>query len=182
MLRLSIFLIATIFLTGCRFERDYTPAARLSAQEQEDLMQSIIRYVSRSPEGILPEERMDHRFDDHYEEQRRLHRLDAYYFDEGVHYFLVSRSAPSLTEKRVAIGGRLQREEDGSITYFEEVFRTWKMEPDLLVQRGDFLFDRMVRGEDLSAYYASRSGNTEYIEFPDERTYYDVQRRIWRSR
>ncbi len=181
MLRVSIFLIATILLTGCRFEKDYTPTTHLSPQEQEDLMQRIIRYVARSPEGVLPEQRLESRFDSHYEEQRRSHRLDAYYFDKGVHYFLVSRTAPSLTEKRVAIGGRLERE-DGSITYFEEVFRTWKMEPDLLTQRGAFLFDKMVRGEDLSPYYASRSGNTEYIEFPDERTYYDVQRRIWRSR
>ncbi len=145
-------------------------------------MQQVIRYIARSPEGIAPEQRTERRFDDHYAEQRRLHRLDAYYVDGAAHYFLVSRVAPSLTEKRVAIGGRLERDETGTITYYEEVFRTWKMEPDTLSKRSLFLFDRMVRGEDLTGFYSSKTGNTDYIEFPDDRTFFDTRQRIWRTR
>lgn len=180
--RVFIFLISTLLLFSCRFEKDYQPGSHLAAQQQEELMQSIIRYVARSPEGILPEQRMDGRFDSHYEEQRRLHRLDAYYVDSDVHYFLVSRVAPSLMEKRVAIGGRLERDNSGKITYYEEVFRTWKMEPDSLARRSLFLFDRMVRDEDLTQFYTSKTGNTDYIEFPDDRTFYDTNQRIWRTK
>jgi len=180
--RSSIFLFAIFLLSGCRFERDYQPASHLSAQQQEDLMQGIIRYVARSPEGASPEQRMDSSFDSHYEEQRRLHRLDAYFVDDDKHYFLVSRVAPSLTEKRVAIGGHLVRDGRGSITYYEEVFRTWKMEPDTLARRSLFLFDRMVRDEDLTGYYTSKTGNTDYIEFPDDRVFFDTNQRIWRTK
>ena len=145
-------------------------------------MQEIIRYVARSPEGIRPEQRFEQRFDEHYEEQRRLHRLDACYTDGEVQFFLVSRKAPSLTEKRVAIGGLVERDEKGALVYYEGVFRTWKMEPDTLAIRGLFLFDRMVRKEDLTRFYSSKTGNTDYIEFPDDKTYFDTHQRIWRTK
>lgn len=182
MVRLFPFLFLACIAWSCRFEKDYRTSSHLTAQEQEAVMQQIIRYVARSPEGTAPEQRTESRFDDHYAEQRRLHRLDAYYVDGATHYFLVSRVAPSLTEKRVAIGGRLERNKTGEITYYEEVFRTWKMEPDTLSRRSQFLFDRMVREEDLTGYYSSKTGNTDYIEFPDDRTFFDTRQRIWRTR
>ncbi|MBL7851178.1 MAG: hypothetical protein JNN04_09770, partial [Cyclobacteriaceae bacterium] len=164
-MRRGFILLATItLLTSCRWEKDYRPASHLSVQQQEDLMQEIIRYVARSPEGIRPEQRLETRFDEHYQEQRRMHRLDACYRDGDVVFFLVSRPAPSLTEKRVAIGGLVERDQAGAMIYYEEIFRTWKMEPDTLERRALFLFDRMVRDEDLKGYYSSKTGNTDYIE------------------
>jgi hypothetical protein len=182
MRRALILLSIAVVLACCQSDKDYRPASHLSAQQQEDLLKDVIRYVARSPEGVLPEQRTDTRYDSHYEEQRRLHRLDAYYVDDNVNYFLVSRVAPSLTEKRVAIGGRLEKDDNGTISYYEEVFRTWKMEPDTLARRSLFLFDVMVRDEDLTQYYTSKTGNTDYIEFPDDRTFYDTNQRIWRTK
>jgi hypothetical protein len=73
-------------------------------------------------------------------------------------------------------------DENIRVTYYEEVFRTWKMAPDSLAKRGPLLFNKMVNGEDLVPYYSSRSGNTDYIEFPDDRTYFDTNQRIWRTK
>lgn len=183
-MRLSLLLFfVTLLLTGaCRFEHDYTPASHLSPERQDLLMGRIIRYMARTPDGVTPEDRLLREHDKHYDEQQRLHRLDALYTDDNTHYFLVSRIAPSLVEKRVAIGGKLTVDENFLISYYEEVFRTWKMVPDTLSRRSMFLFDKMVRGEDLLPYCSSHSGNTDYIEFPDERTYFDAERRIWRSK
>ncbi|WP_238531621.1 hypothetical protein [Nitritalea halalkaliphila] len=45
---------------------------------------------------------------------------------------------------------KIQRNADGQLLHYEEVFRTWKFEEEELLEKGLFLFDRMVRGEDLT--------------------------------
>jgi len=94
-------------------------------------------------------------------------------------YFLISRRAPSLYDRRVATGGYVVFAEDGKGEDYEEVFRTWKMDPDTLVRRGLLLFDKMVDGEDLRPYETRNSGNTDFIEFPDAQTWYDKKSRSW---
>jgi hypothetical protein len=171
-----------MMFTSCSREKDYNPTAHLTVPQQDDIMWHIIRYMGKPPDGIGPEERFDKGYDEHYQEQKSIHRLDAYYIDGRTHYFLVSRVAPSLTEKRVAISGALQSDEQGMLTGYVEVFRTWKMQPDTLVKRSTLLFDLMVRGKDLEPYYSSRTGNTDYIEFPDDRTYFDNVARMWKTK
>lgn len=182
MRRLYLSFILLFVLASCDSERDYKPETHMSAQQQEIFMDRVLRYMSRAPEGIAPEDRQSTAYDAHYAEQRRSHRLDALYKRGDTYFFMVSRPAPSLTEKRVAIGGKVTVDDAMRVDYYEEIFRTWKMEPDTLSRRGLFLFDRMTKEEDLTPYYASHSGNTDYIEFPDERTYFDVRQRIWRSK
>lgn len=178
---LIVFLGGAMLFGSCS-SNDYRPESHLQVPQQEILMNRVIRYMSRSPEGVAPEDRLNPEHDEHYAEQMSAHRLDALYEDDGTYYFLVSRLAPSLTEKRVAIGGKVTVDGNMQVQYYEEIFRTWKLEPDTLSRRGMFLFDRMVRGEDLTRFYASRSGSAEYIEFPDDRTYFDTEQRIWRSK
>lgn len=177
-----LLLLTSLVASACSFEKDYNPDKHLTVQQQDLLMERIIRYAGHSPDGITVADRFNKQFDTFYEEERRKHRLDALYTDGDGYYFLISRGAPSLKIKSVAIGGKLRADNELRVTYYEEVFRTWKMEPDTLLHRSLFLFDKMVKGEDLSPYYSSRSGNTDYIEFPDDRTYFDTQQRIWRTR
>ena len=169
------------FLTGCG-KPSYMPADHLSLGAQEEFKWKIIRYAGRAPEGLTVAERFYPQYDTHYREQQKLHALDAYYEKKGTVYFLLSRKAPSLFEKRVAIGGIVRFGSDDTIQQYEEVFRTWKMIPDTLNVRALLLFDKMVKGESLEAYYTKNSKGIEYIEFPDDRTYFDVQQRTWKVR
>jgi hypothetical protein len=100
----------------------------------------------------------------------------------ATHYFLVSRRAPSLVDKRVAIGGKFLLGADNTISGYEEIFRTWKMIPDTLAKREMILFDKLVQGEALDSYLTKNSGGVEYIEFPDERTYFDKDARQWKTK
>jgi hypothetical protein len=174
--------IPFLILLSCSFEKSYLPNDHLPVDQQVLFMNRVIRFMSRAPDGIGPADRFDISHDDHYAEQLKIHRLDALYKDGETFYFLVSRIAPSLTEKRIAIGGKATLDENIRVTYYEEIFRTWKMVPDSLAKRAPFLFDKMVHGEDLTPYYSSRTGNTDYIEFPDDRTYFDTDQRIWRTK
>jgi hypothetical protein len=54
------------------------------------------------------------------------------------------------------------------------------MVPDTLAKREIILFDKLVRGEALESYLTKNSKGIEYIEFPDEHTYFDKGARQWK--
>lgn len=177
---LTITLATIIALMSCDRDNNYDPNAHITVKEQDSIVWRIMRYVARPPDGLSFEERFYKGYDPHYQEQQSLHLLDAYFIDdEHTHYFLLSRRAPSLVDKRVATGGKMKFSDKGKLLEYEEVFRTWKMVPDTLKKRSLFLFDKMVKGESLDLYLTVNSKGVEYIEFPDEHNYYDRATRRW---
>jgi hypothetical protein len=168
-------------LSGCG-PVSYSPSDHLSTQQQEDFKWKIIRYIGRSPDGLTPAERFYPQYDSHYLDQKALHALDAWYEKNGTVYFMLSRRAPSLVEKRVATGGVVRFDANNEIEFYEEQFRTWKMVPDTLKKRSMLLFDLMVKGKSLEPYRTINSKGIDYIEFPDERTLFDVKERTWKMR
>lgn len=173
-------LILALLLGSCA--PSYNPDDHLSKKEQYDLQWKIIRYLGRAPEGLMFEERFYKAYDSHYEKQMGLHRLDALYEKAGTYYFLISRRAPSIQDKRVATGGKMKLNERGELAEYEEVFRTWKMPEQDLAKKGVLLFDKMVKGESLDQYLTKNSWPEEYIEFPDDVTYFDTASRQWLQR
>ncbi|NBP71274.1 MAG: hypothetical protein EBR30_13930 [Cytophagia bacterium] len=174
------FFIVLLFLS-CSADRKYEVETHLDPLEREEQLWKIIRYIAKAPEGLLYEERFYPGYDSFYRHQLTRHRFEAYYIDKDrQHYFLVSRPAPSLVEKRVSTGGKMKFDEDGKLIEYEEVFRTWKMVPDTLKKRSMMLFDKMVKNEDLSPFYTKNSNGVDYIEFPDDINYYDKSGRRWR--
>lgn len=175
--------MALATLVACSTSADkYNPERNLTPQELDANLWRMIRYLGKSPEGLTPPERFYAAYDTHYREQMMLHRIDAWYKEGSTHYFLVSRIAPSITEKRVATGGKVIFNDKGAIQEYEEVFRTWKMVPDTLKKRSLFLFDKMVKGENLKSYETRFSKGVEFIEFPDEKVFYDKKERAWKIR
>lgn len=181
MMKKFIFVLALAVLAACSTSGDkYNPDKNLSPQELDANLWSMIRYIGKSPEGLTPPERFYAAYDSHYMEQKKLLRIDAWYKKNDTHYFLVSRIAPSVVEKRVATGGKVVFDDKGGIAEYEEVFRTWKLVPDTLKKRSLLLFDKMVQGENLRPFESRYSNGVEYIEFPDERTYFDKEERGWK--
>lgn len=178
---LSILLLS-LFVHSCTTKSDYNPDSHLSVKEKDKVLMTIIRYIGKAPENVDKVEIFDSKYDAHYLDIASRHRFDQYYIDyNGTHYFLISRPAPSLYEKRVATGGKLKFDENGKLIEYEEVFRTWKMKEEDLKVRGTLLFDLMVNGKDLSPYYRINSPE-EYIEFPDDNNYYDKAERMWKAK
>ena len=170
-------LLSILLLTSC--QKDYNPDSHLSPQEQYDQVWKIIRFISKPPENLTFEERFYKGYNPYYEEQMKLHRLDAYFIENGIHYFLISRRAPSLKEKRVATGGRLKLNKKDEVISYEEVFRTWKMEDKEQIRRSLLLFDKMIKHESLEPYLTKNS-KEEYIEFPDDHVVFDTTARQWK--
>ncbi len=165
---------------GCQMRSGTQAGEKPDAATEQQWLNRIIRYAGYMPQKADDTTKFDTIYNSFYAEQVAKHRIDLFYQDAGSGdvFLLVSRIAPSLKIKRVGIGIHA-RVVDDSLVYYEEVFRTWKMEEPDLARKGALLFDLMVKGKDLSRYYPQNSGKEEYIEFPDAHTRYDVQKRKW---
>jgi hypothetical protein len=104
-----------------------------------------------------------------------------YCFDEDNYiYFAVSKIAPSIKLKKTTTVGKLKFDKNDSIVFYQEAFRTWKMEPKELEEKTKLLFYKYLNNEDLSDYYTVNSNPEFYIEFPDEMTKFDTISRTWK--
>lgn len=177
--KLLIAELLIVFLFAQCSSRSYDPSDSLTAQQKDSLLMTIVRYAVKAPENVSGDARFDKAFDEYYQQRAATCRLERYYKDGDVQYFLLSQPAPSLTEKRHATGGIIEMK-NGELSRYEEVFRTWKMIPDTLKRRSYLLFDKMVNHESLESYQTKHVAPDEYIEFPDDRTSYDVNARVWK--
>lgn len=180
MVRFILSILVFAMLACTNQAEKYNPSKNLSAKELDANLWSMIRYLGRSPDGLTPPERFYPGYDSHYVAQMKLFLVEAWYSRNDVNYFMVSRRAPSLVDKRVATGGRVIFDDQGGIKEYEEIFRTWKMVPDTLRKRSMLLFDRMVKGEPMKPFQTKYSSGAEFIEFPDEQTYFDKGERAWK--
>lgn len=176
-----IFFISYLF--GCSSsEHKYHPDRVLSDKQKDEVMHTIVRYIAKLPKKASDSTKFDSRYDEHYERQVQGHQFMGYHIaKDGEHFFLISRIAPSIHEMYVATGGRLRFDKNKNLIEYEEVFRTWKLPMEQLEERGLYLFDLMIKGEDLSPYYADKAG-FNYIEFPDQNVYYSKENRKWESK
>lgn len=171
-------------LTACDDPQSRFSAAKMMDQdEQYGLIEKTIRYAGHLAPRADHQTKFNSEFDDHYQSLATIHRLEflSSRQSEGGYYFLMTRPAPSRFERRVAIAGQLELNDAGELVHYEEIFRTWKMAPDELMEKSAMLFGRMMRGEDLSRYYPEQSEGEEYIEFPDAATWYDAEARRWQT-
>lgn len=175
----GLFLVL-IILFSCESGSKYDPRKNLSEKEQRQILLTSIRYMGHLPKKANHQTKFDQVYDEYYSKLALDYSLEAYYKKNGYEYFLASRIAPSLKVKKVAVGVKMKRTPDGQLEYYEEVFRTWKFEIPEMLEKGLMLFDKMVKGEDLSPYYPQNSGNEEYIEFPDAKVYFNVEERRWK--
>jgi hypothetical protein len=179
---LSLFLL--FIISSCEQKQiNCNPDTYLSKTEQDSFNYKIIRYIQRLPKYATEENKFDTQFDVDYKNSLKDCSLLFYYVDkENTIYFAVSKTAPSIKLKQTATVGKLNLAANGSITYYEEVFRTWKMEPNELATKTKMLFTKFIKNEDLSDYYTINSNPEFYIEFPDDINYYDIKLRKWETK
>ncbi|MEO5977162.1 MAG: hypothetical protein ABIS36_16595 [Chryseolinea sp.] len=181
MKRVYILLFAGLTLTVITCKRDdrYAPDKYLSEEAQKRLIRESVYYSTKLPPNGSEETKFSSEFDWYYDAAAQETELLKYYkSDDGIDYFLVGREARSINPMREGIGGKVKYDAAGKMTEYEEIFRTWKLVDDTLTKRGSLLFDRMVRGNDLTMYYSKFQGD-RYIEFPDGRYYFDKVSRHW---
>jgi hypothetical protein len=167
-------------LTGCD-QRDFSPDTYVTKAEQKVIIEKIVRYTAKLPPTANNDTKFESEHDEYYKAVAEDYDIRSYFIGkDSVHYLLVTRAARSIKPMRESIGIKLTYNTSGDLKTYEEVFRTWKMPEETMNERYPVLFELMVEGEDLSAYYPKNKGD-QYIEFPDGRFYFDVDERRWRD-
>lgn len=185
MKRLKIFLLFAFFtcaLYSCMNTKNYSPDAYLTENETTVLLRNIIPYNAKLPKGYTYKNRFDKQLDTFYTEEMHKYKLEKYYTSQkdSFSYFLITRVAPSIYEKRIAIGGRFTKDTSGKIKNYEEAFWTFKMKPNQLQKISDTLFNDYVNGKDLSPYQIGKMEDA-WIEFPDRNYFYNKVEQRWES-
>jgi len=155
----------------------------LEAGQMDDVKSKVIRYIGKLPKKGTHSNKFDKQFDDYYKELASNHQLIYYYPDKGSDtvYYLFTRIAPSIYLKKVAIAGKIVFDENNDIKYFDETFRTYKMEEKELLDKSKEIFMQLIHKQSLQNYYFENTNPKEFIEFPDKNTYYDSNKREWIS-
>ncbi len=148
---------------------------------RDEVLFQIVRHTSKLPDNVPEDNRFLPKMDSAHLafQANRQYRYEAYFVKNDTHYFMVSRIAPSLFEKRICIAGKFRLQDNGQLLDFEEVFRTFKMVEEERKRKSDSLFRFMVEGRDLSPYYFHNTNGQEYIEFPDRNNRYDKKLKRW---
>jgi len=163
-------------------EKNINQINQLNEKQQKDFTQKLIRYIGKKPENASNESKFHSFFDEHYAQQASVHKLE-YYFknDENKEFFLFTKIAPSVHLKKIAIGGWVKFNKDGTIENLEEVFHTWKQEVPELEKTAELLFFKMVNGASLEEYMTKNSNQLGLIEFPNQEVHYDKKNKMWVS-
>lgn len=176
-------IVPALLLFHCRHRDEYDPNLYFSKSFQDSIVKQSVRYSARLPPHATHETKFSQEFDWYYKAvaaQYDVRRCAPAPNDSG-YYFLMTRKARSIWPAREAIGGKLTVDTNMRLVSYEEIFRTWKMAEDSLNARAFELFDRMVQGKDLESYRPKYKGD-RYIEFPDDRYYFDRSKTMWRDR
>lgn len=176
----SILILALLILGSCN-RKSQVSSVSIYQSEQQEFIYSIIRYAGRLVPRATHETKFNMEFDLEYWRMVHEHTLDFYYEDAKTDsiYFSLSRKAPSIHGHEVSIGGVLFKDSTGAIQYYEERFRTWKMDRETLITRTSRIFHDMINGRPLDRYYPENSGVAEYIEFPNRHVYFNTNERRW---
>jgi hypothetical protein len=175
------FILILLSVLSCDPKDKYDPSQYLSRQDQDTLLYKTLRYSAKLPPTATHKTKFNQVFDSYYKSLLADHTLRYYYTTGSNNFFLITRQARSVTPMREAIGGKIKMDLNGNVVEYDELFRTWKMNADTVDLKGRRLFDIMVSGRDLSAYYTKHKRD-QYIEYPDDRFYFDRIDKRWHDR
>lgn len=174
--------IALAACFACSEKDKFSPDKYLSKEDQASLIQQSVHYSAKLPPSATHETKFNGEFDEYYNVAAKEYDLrELYPAGDNAYYFLMTRKARSIWPAREAIGGMVVVNNKNNIQDYDESFRTWKMTEDSLNNRAFFLFDLMVKGQDLTPYRSKFKGD-RYIEFPDDRYYYNTDENKWKDK
>ncbi len=179
----NIFYLAFICLAfSCADKKlDIKTESYLSVEQQNKLKFDVVRYIEKLPKYATEQNKFDTIFDREYRKLAdKLEVMYAYKNPENdTLFFAIAKVAPSLKVKKTVTAGKLVYDNAGKLSYYEERFRTWKMDVLTLKTESDKLFQKYIQNQDLTPYYTKNSQGKFLIEFPDDNNTFDTQKRKW---
>jgi hypothetical protein len=180
MIRLSlIIMLSSVIFFSCEKNREDNPQVVISDSALRDsVMLQLMPYLAELPKYANYQNRFDDQFKPHYKKVMPVffQWIKLYKAEDGYYYYLFYKKSNSLYEKKIAIGGKFKLDAQNKVTDFEDVFNTPKLKLDELAEKSSALFDEMIKTGGLGKYTL----NAEYVEFPDQRCFFDKKLKYWR--
>ena len=178
-MRIFIFIfsiIALIFFSCGNNSAEYDPLNTFDASQRDSLLTDLITYIYVKPSGADQQTKFSSEFRQRYVEQLPKFKWLRHHLEEsGEHYFYLIRPARNVHGHKRGVCGKFRLDEAGKIIDFEELFNTPMIPEEEAVKKGEEMFAWLVKKGDFKKYYL----NKEYIEFPDERSFYDKKLLEW---
>src|SRR4051812_414988 len=111
---ITVFLI---FFALCACKRDrYDPSNELSKEEQAKLIRQMVYYSTKLPPNAADLDKFDQKYNWYYDRAAAECNLVKFFPtpEQGVWYFLVARTARSITPMQEGIAGKVTLNEDHS--------------------------------------------------------------------
>jgi hypothetical protein len=178
----TIFFFLSACISACAPPDDNNPDKCFTKDQQAKVISQSVRYSSKLAPEASHQTKFDSTFDWYYDLAAKEYDLRACkQAQDSTYFFLMTRKARSIWPAREAIGGTVKLDGNLKMLDYYEEFRTWKVTEDSLNNRAFELFDVMVKGKDLMPYRSKFKGD-RYIEFPDDRSYWDKDQKRWRDK
>lgn len=160
-----------------RAKAQYDVARTFPGGTADTLLADIITFIHKRPAAAVNQDRTDPAFRHHYLQALPQYRMVYHHADtDGTHWFYLVRPARSVDGDRRGVGGRFTIDDRMALVEFEEIFNTPVLPEAELEDKGLALFRELIATGNVTAYMEDRS----FIEWPDDRLKYDVERREWR--
>jgi hypothetical protein len=170
-------LVAIIF--SCQ-PKKYSVSKYFSDNERDTLLTNIITYVFAKAPNATTANRFDAQFRQFYVKSLPNFRIEKYHqTPDGWNYFFIIRPVGNSPKYKRGVLGKFRLKEDSLIPEaFEEVVNTPHLEEKVLIERGSFLFQELIKKGNLDNYLAMK----HYIEWPDANLVYDKNINEWVGR
>lgn len=172
---LLILFISTIIIS-CHSKKlqvnDY-----FSDNQKDSLLTNIVTYLYIPAPQATNKTKYQPQFKSFYTKSLSLFNLQNYYQSEdGWNYFFIIRPVGgSPTFKRGVLGKFKLNENSLMPTEFEEVANTPHLAEDIVKERGQYLFQELIKNGNLDKQIPMK----QYIEWPDEHLAYDKKQHEW---
>ncbi|HTJ52516.1 MAG TPA: hypothetical protein VL443_23815 [Cyclobacteriaceae bacterium] len=171
-----LIIISVLSIAGCSMKNNYDVADYYDASQCDSIQASIINYIFIAPPYTLMKDRFKPEHRSFYSDPKTLRRfsIDKFYKNEkGVNYFLMLRPGNRVEERR-AVGGYFKLGENYTLEGFREIFVTPILAEQDAKAKGEFLFEKMVKGE-VDEFLKMKS----YVQWPNDASLYDTVTYQW---
>jgi hypothetical protein len=153
-----------------RFERNFTH------QQRDTLLVDMVTLIGKKPKTADYISRHEPRFREYYNELSKEFSMEYFYHVDDTCYYYMIRPARSARGNTRGVGGKLTLDQEFRIDYFEESFNTPIYPREDLERIGWRLFRELIEKRSIEGLL----WNVDYIEWPDDRLKYDLEKREWR--
>jgi hypothetical protein len=176
MKNLMLGLFFTIFIFSCQSKKQQIDSY-FSKNQQDSLLTNIVTYLYIPAPQATNQTKFQPQFKPFYTTSLSLFKLQNYYQSEnGWHYFFIIRPVGGSPTFRRGVLGKFKLKENSLMpTEFEEVANTPHLAENIVKERGQYLFQELIKNGNLDKQIPMK----QYIEWPDEHLAYDKKQHEW---